>query len=137
VEIWLNRSALTRSVEASEGFSVVDALRAHWALEAESLATFLGRLNVAQRAVVAVAEVHAWAAFNGLQSALEALGPVVFRAAADGADELGSSSMAALLRAALEPDPLWSGLEEEWDRTAEFELVEFIDANEASFLRFS
>jgi hypothetical protein len=111
--------------------------RAHWDLDAESLATFLGRLNPAQRAVVAVAEVRAWAAFNGLQSALEALGPVVFRAAADGADALGSSSMAALLRAALEPDPLWSELEEEWDTTAEFELVAFIDTNQASFLRSS
>lgn len=130
----VRRSELARSVRDSEGFSVYDSITAQidWD-EPRPWLALLSRLNDSQRAVVAVAQVHEHAAFNGVQETLAFHGAEVFRMAIRGAAALGCTDIGRLLDAALSRRPDWDDLEDQWHRFASFEIEGFIEANATDF----
>ena len=130
----VRRSELARSVSDTEGFSVYDSIAAQidWD-EPRPWLALLGRLNDSQRAVVAVAQVHEHAAFNGVHETLAFHGPEVIRMAIRGSSALGCADIGRLLEAALARRPAWAELEDQWDRLASFEIENSIEANASDF----
>ena len=132
----VHRSQLSRSVEESEGFSVYDAIvdQMDWQDPTPWL-SLLRALNDRQRAVVAVAQLHEYAQFNGIRASVNFLGPEVVSMAAEGAARLGNTKLEELIRQALADDPDWDLLEDAWDQQAEFEIGPFINAHPQDFFR--
>jgi len=130
----VRRDDLPKSVHESEGFSVVDALREHvnWDHPRPWL-RLLETMNDSQRAVVAVAQVHEDAAFNGIKFAVQHHGREVISMAAEGATRLRQPAMTEMLTAALQRRPDWKALEYRWDQEAGFDLEWFIEENADDF----
>lgn len=124
----LHRAQLSQSVRDSEGFSVYDAIvdQIDWRDPTPWL-SLLRALNDSQRAVVAVAQVHEHAQFNGIEASVDFHGREVVEMAAQGAARLGNAKLQAMIREALAADPDWEELEHKWDQEAEFEIESFIE----------
>jgi hypothetical protein len=130
----VHRAELAQSVHDSEGFAVYDAIVAqiNWQDPTPWL-SLLRSLNDSQRAVVAVAQLHEHAQYNGIEAAVGFHGREVVQMAADGAARLGNAKLEAMIREALGADPDWEPLEDEWDQEAEFEIESFIEAHSSDF----
>lgn len=130
----VHRAQLSQSVHDSEGFAVYNAIvdQINWQDPAPWL-SLLESLNDSQRAVVAVAQVHEHAQFNGIEASVAFHGREVVQMAAAGAARLGNPKLEAMIREALAPDPDWERLEHEWDQEAEFEIESFIEAHAQDF----
>jgi hypothetical protein len=130
----VHRAKLLRSVHDTEGFSVYDAIvdQINWQDPTPWL-SLLQSLNDSQRAVVAVAQVHEHAQFNGIEASVDFHGREVVQMAADGAARLGNTKLEAMILEALAPDPDWERLEHKWDQEAEFEIESFIEEHAPDF----
>jgi hypothetical protein len=130
----VHRAQLSQSVKDSEGFSVYDAIVAqiNWQDPTPWL-SLLRSLNDSQRAVVAVAQVHEHAQYNGIEASVAFHGREVVQMAADGAARLGNAKLEAMIRGALAANPDWEPLEYRWDQGAEFEIESFIEAHASDF----
>ena len=130
----VRRAQLSRSVNDSQGFSVYDAIvdQIDWKDPTPWL-SLLRALNDSQRAVVAVAQVHEHAQFNGIEASVDFHGLEVVEMAADGAACLGNTKLEAMIREALAADPDWEQLERKWDQEAEFEIESFIEGHAPDF----
>jgi hypothetical protein len=133
-EFLLIRENLPTSSITGEGACVYDAIvgRIDWS-EPDPWSSLLSRLNGPQRALVSVAQVHEHANFNGVQSTLQFHGEEFFRAAEQGATEMGHHNLADMITQALSVDPDWPLLEARWDSEAEFDDDAFVASNASAF----
>ena len=130
----VHRDQLPRTVRESEGFAVYDAIVSEidWT-DSTPWRSLLLELNASQRAVVAVAQVHEHAQFNGIRATVEFHGREILCMASEGAVALGNAKLAALIDDALSADANWEQLERRWDEEASFEIERFIETHPVEF----